>query len=364
MTDRHSIFASLQVLRAVAALLVVLFHLRIVEAKLGAEALVLPSALRFADGGVDLFFVISGFVMAIITSGQFRSPFNAARFLGRRLWRVVPLYWFYTTAVLALMALLPAAVNTSYADQSVWASYLLWPQPQLPLLTVGWTLIHEVYFYLVIAAAVAVLGERSFLWFLLAWGLLVAGAQPSWESIHAPWAQVALNPMTLEFIAGALVGRYWRSIPWFLTRLSLPLGIIGLIGAMMLLDRLAGPTGSLPSPYPILRTLLFGPASVLLVLGMVAWERDHPHAMPRFLVLLGDSSYSLYLSHVFALSAIGRLWQMLGPTYSPWHHALFAGTAVAASIAIGLVSYFMLERPLLYQARTWLPRLAPSSPIA
>lgn len=362
MTDRHSIFASLQVLRAAAALLVVLFHLRIVEGKLGAEAMVLPSMLRFADGGVDLFFVISGFVMSLITSGQFRSPINAARFLSRRLWRVVPLYWLYTTAVLVLMALLPGAVNTAYTDQSAWASYLLWPQSQLPLLTVGWTLIHEMYFYLAITVAIAVVGERSFLWFLLAWGLLVAGAQPSWESVQAPWTQVALNAMTLEFIAGALLGRYWRGVPEVLTKLSLPLGVIGFIGAVMFLDRLAGPSGTLPSPYPILRALLFGPASVLLVLGTVAWERRHPHTLPRFLVLLGDSSYSLYLSHVFTLSAIGRLWQMLGPTSSPWHHALFAGTAVAASIAVGLVSYSMLERPLLHRARTWLPRLASSSP--
>lgn len=362
MTDRPSTFASLQVLRTIAALLVVLFHLRIVEAKLGTEALLLPGALRFADGGVDLFFVISGFVMALITSGRFRSPINAAQFLGRRLWRVVPLYWLYTTAVVVLMGLLPGMVNTSYAGQSVWASYLLWPQSQLPLLTVGWTLIHEMYFYLVIAVAIAVLGERGFPWFLLAWGLLVAGAQPGWGSIHAPWAQVALNAMTLEFIAGALLGRYWRRVPEALARLSLPLGMIGFVGAMAILDRLAGSTLALPYPYPILRTLLFGPASVLLVLGMVAWERRHPRALPRVLVLVGDSSYSLYLSHVFTLSAIGRLWQMSGPTDSPWHHALFAGTAVAASIAVGLASYFTLERPLLHRARAWLPRLAPSTP--
>lgn len=364
MTDHRSIFASLQVLRAVAALLVVLFHLRIVEGKLGAEGLLLPSALRFADGGVDLFFVISGFVMALITSGQFRSPTKAARFLGRRLWRVVPLYWLYTTAVVVLLAVLPGMVNTSYADQSILASYLLWPQAQLPLLTVGWTLIHEMYFYLVVTVAIAVLGARGFPWFLLAWGLLVAGAQPGWGNIRAPWAQVASNAMTLEFIAGALLGLYWRRVPDALARLALPLGAAGFVGALVILDRLAGPTLALPYPYPILRTILFGSASALVVLGMVAWERRYPDAMPRFLVLVGDSSYSLYLSHVFTLSAIGRLWHNSGLISSPWHHVSFAATAVAASIAAGLASYFLLERPLLHRARIWLPRLAPSIPTA
>ncbi len=358
MTDQRSAYSSLQALRGVAALLVVVFHLRIIETKYGDGTSLLPGLLRFADGGVDLFFVISGFVMATISAGRARSPSSAGMFLGRRLWRIIPLYWIYTTLVVILMAVAPGMVNTSYQAQGVWASYLLWPQAQLPLLTVGWTLIHEMYFYLVMAAAIALLDERWLPAMLLAWGALIVAAQGPLDLPAAPWIQLTTNAMTLEFIGGALLALYWRRIPMAVSRWCLPLGGLAFLAGMLWLERIAHQGADLAAGYPLLRTLVFGPASILMLLGALALEARRPEAVPRWLVRVGDSSYSLYLSHVFVVSAAGRVWQTSGMTGHAWQHAVFIIATIALAMAVARASYRALELPLINMRRQLHPRPA------
>jgi len=341
MTDHRPTYLPIQALRAVAALLVVLFHLRIVEARFGAGEPLLPGAMRFADAGVDIFFVISGFVMATVAVGRYRSAPNAGRFLARRAWRVLPPYWIYTSLVVALMLVAPGIANSSYEGQSILASYLLWPQHQLPVLTVGWTLIHEMYFYLVMASALAFLQERHMPLFLLAWAVAVLVAHAALGP-RPPWLALASNPMTLEFIAGAFVGLYWRRVPERAAGACAGIGAVALVAAMFVLDEIGA--GVLP---PSLRTLVFGPAAALVVLGLVVARRRREGAMGRWLTLLGDSSYSLYLSHVFVVSAAGRLWQMSGFNQSAWQHLVFIVLTVIACAAAGLLSWRWMERPLL-----------------
>lgn len=334
-------FHSVQALRAIAALLVVLFHLQIVEQKYSATSPVIPALMRFADSGVDLFFVLSGFVMTTIAAGSYGSPRNAGRFLVRRGWRVLPLYWFYTSIVVLLMLLAPGMANSAYQEQSITASYLLWPQSQLPLLTVGWTLIHEMFFYLVMAAMIAFARESRLPWLLLGWATITLTAHHFLGSTAAPWQRVASSPLTLEFIAGAMVGLYWNRLP---ARLALPvagLGVVGFMGTVLALAHFDA-----PAPSAALRALGFGLPAALLTLGLVRWEHTTPPSLPRPLLLIGDSSYSLYLSHVFVISAMGRLWQKTGLNTAAWQSCLFVLLTVLACLMAGLVSWRMLERPL------------------
>jgi peptidoglycan/LPS O-acetylase OafA/YrhL len=213
---RPATFFSIQALRGIAALMVVLFHLRIVEGKYGQDGNLLGAMFAYADSGVDLFFMLSGFVMTSIAAGSYGSPRNAGDFLARRGWRVLPLYWFYTTLVVALMLLMPGMANSAYQDQSILASYLLWPQAQLPLLTVGWTLIHEAFFYLLMAVAIAFARERQLPWLLLGWaaatllahGMLGAGIEPVESGVHRRWIDRAvLAPSAGRLRPAAAVGR-------------------------------------------------------------------------------------------------------------------------------------------------------------
>jgi exopolysaccharide production protein ExoZ len=139
-------FASIQTFRAIAANAVVLAHLATIETKYGHGFGLLPKWVNFAGwSGVHFFFIISGFVMTLIAERS-----NWTGFLGARVLRIYPVYWIYTSLVLAVFLIVPAVVNSSYAHPpSTLKSYLLWPKDVGPLLSVGWTLIHEMYFYLV-----------------------------------------------------------------------------------------------------------------------------------------------------------------------------------------------------------------------
>lgn len=347
MPQRPSL-ASVQALRGIAAVLVVLFHLRIVEERYGGGATLLPDAMRFADGGVDLFFVISGFIMATITAGTFDGTGAARRFLARRAWRILPLYWFYTTIVVALMVIAPGLANSSYQDQSIVLSYLLWPQPVLPVLTVGWTLIHEMYFYLVIAALLALGRPRLLMPALLVWTLLVVVAHLV-PSPGTAWYALISSPMTLEFVGGAVLGLHWRRIPRSMGALLLCSGATVFAMALPVLHMAGAEQG------PVLRTMVFGTSSVLVLAGAVLLEDAGRFTVPASLKAIGDSSYSLYLSHVFVVSAVGRLWHMSGLTTAWWHHATFLACAVGLSILVGLASFHLLERPLLRAGQHLLP---------
>ena len=141
--SRSQRLASLPALRGIAALAVVIFHLRSVELKYLDGPSVLDSIGRYADAGVDLFCVLSGFVMTTICAGRYTRKGKGWLFFVKHAGRVLPLYWLFTTIIVVLMVTAASMVNTSYAEQSTLASYFLIPHSQLPLLTVGWTLVHE-----------------------------------------------------------------------------------------------------------------------------------------------------------------------------------------------------------------------------
>ena len=135
---------TIQMARGVAANLVVFSHLFFVESKYTAAG-VLPAFTLYGIAGVDLFFVLSGFIMVAV-AGRDIGPIE---FLWRRATRVYPTYWLISLAVLAVAIVAPAIVNSSIqVPISLWRSFLLIPDRTLPLLAVGWTLVHEMYFYL------------------------------------------------------------------------------------------------------------------------------------------------------------------------------------------------------------------------
>lgn len=347
MGTRHRM-DSLQCLRGIAALAVVLFHLRGVEIKYLQGPAILDAVARYADAGVDLFFVVSGFVMTTVSAGRYTKDGASSEFLIKRAWRVLPMYWIFTTLVVVLMALAPSMVNSSYADQSVLASYLLIPHAQLPVLTVGWTLVHEAYFYLVFASAIAFVPERLVPVFLLAWAAAVGAPHVLPEGPATPAHYLVTNPLTYEFIAGAMLGLYWRKIPSWL---ALPLIVMGAAGAVAAAAALpeAGPA----SVSIHTRVALFGTASVLMLAGCVGLEAQNRMRIPLWLTRLGDSSYSLYLTHIFVISAIGRMWATFMPSSGWAGHVAFVAIATLACCITGGLVHARLERPLLALPNRW-----------
>jgi exopolysaccharide production protein ExoZ len=345
-------FHSIQVLRGIAALMVVVYHLHDVEQAFGKGPPVLDGLARFGYVGVDVFFVISGFVMAIIASGQFASPGSAGRFLLNRGVRILPPYWIYTSAVVVVAIFAPSMLNADSAGKSVMASYLLWPQVGFPLLPVGWTLTYEAYFYLVVAIAIAFVPKRRFTVFLCGWAILIALMQGLTQTV--PWQEVVASPMGWEFIAGALIGIHWKRLSAHAASLVFWLGLLGFLLAVALLNKL----GIYEHPA-LLRTAVFGSCSTLIILGLVRREATGVRSTYRVLQRLGDASYSIYLSHLFVIKLCAHLWARTGMNETTGSHLVFASMALIASGVAGVASYHWLERPCLRWGRHFLKRATP-----
>lgn len=340
-------FATIQVLRAVAALMVVVFHLVTAEQVYGQGPMLLDGIARLGFAGVDLFFVISGFVMVSVTQGLYGSAKNAAMFFARRIARIYPMYWLFTSVIVAIMLVMPHTVDATFFTKSKLASYLLWPREPFPLLQVGWTLTYEMFFYLVMTIAIATISERRLPLLLVMWAIAVLVAQRFTPT--SPWQAVVTSPMAWEFIAGGLIGIYWRKVPGMAARSLVWVGALGLVAGAVLLSRM-----NLVEQDVMRRTLVFGAAGALLVLGLVSREGAGHVAPHRALRAVGDASYSLYLSHLFVITLLARVWARTGHTGTPAAHAVFIVTAVLLSTAVAMVCYVIVERPVVRKLESFV----------
>ncbi len=337
---------SIQVYRALAANAVVLSHIRGIEEKYGKGFVLLPEWIGAAGpAGVHLFFVISGCVMVFASRGA--SP---AQFLLSRTTRIYPIYWLYTSLMVVAALLLPAhisSVNLSFS--AILKSYALWPDTQAPILSVGWSLIFEMYFYLIWTLLLAL--ALPMVPFLIAWAVFLCVVAASGYEAQWPLMTLATSPLILEFLLGVAIGYIVvqgraRSFAWLL-----PAGALSVVCAFLFyLQRPA-------NDMSFATAVSLGAAFALLLYAAVSHETEKQkmQAFPSWLVKLGDASYSTYLSHVFLLSVMGRLYAMV-PLSGFAAEAVFIAICLIAANVFGLVSYYLIERPTLRFLRPQLPR--------
>jgi exopolysaccharide production protein ExoZ len=355
------ILVEIQILRALAALMVVWHHARHEAALLagrGAGPVPDPGTLLPWWGGVDLFFVISGFVIVHAAGRQSGQPGGWARFLAHRIVRVVPLYWLVSLAVLILVLARPDLLGDAAMlvgePGTIVAGFLFWPAARpdgtvQPLYGLGWTLNYEAFFYGLFAAGLGLGRRGAVAWLVIALALLVAAGR-SIPDLPLPvrfWA----NPIVLEFAAGAgLALAYGAGLrPGRPVRIGLAiLGGLGLVLAARLV-------GGLDEVGGFQRPLLVGLPATLLVASALGPERDATQvarrpAGLRGLVRLGDASYALYLTHPFALRLAreGLLRLGLAPALFPWGAMLLM---LLASVAVALPVHRYVERPLTRRLR-------------
>lgn len=327
---------SIQYLRAVAALSVVAYHasMRVSDA--------LPAAahelFHLGHGGVDLFFVISGFIMWSIGRAAPRAP---GQFLLRRAIRVIPPYWIATLCWAGLMlgsgvawiVVTPAHLLQSLFFVPHWSP--TFPETFWPLLVPGWTLLFEMYFYALFA--LTLLAPPRWRLPLLCGLLLMLVAVGA--MLHAPSAvlQAYTSPLLLEFLAGCLIAELWRRGMSGLWRGA------GLIGAGLLVLLLLAPM-AVPDQTSWGRPMTFGLAGGLIVCGALCLERHWPE-MP-LLERLGDASYAIYLFHLFVLQLLAQIWAQLPVVHSLAGAIAFIGLSLGASSALGLTLFLWMERPI------------------
>jgi exopolysaccharide production protein ExoZ len=331
-TASRPTYRLIQVLRVVAALMVVIHHAVIV--------LYLRDGLGIGNwinggAGVDIFFVISGFVMTVSSAPLRASQHPARIFLARRLERIVPMYWLATTC--KVVAVLAWPLLALYGLGTTWhvvVSYLMLPTRLAPVVFVGWTLIYEMMFYVLFAIVLAL---RAPLLKTIGPVLVVLALLQLAPHLRLPF-MVAwyANTIVLDFLYGILLALGLRWVVRMPRELAFPLAMVGMA---VLLNWVA------PN-FSFWRGLLWGVPAAAVVAGALALERSWGPKMPRWLLELGDASYSIYLIHVFVLPLGAIVLAHLG---EHWRGVVPVSLVVLVLISTlaGEIVYRLVERPIM-----------------
>ncbi|MHC9235139.1 acyltransferase family protein [Pseudooceanicola sp. 502str34] len=289
--------------------------------------------------GVTLFFVLSGFIM-VVTTGHGR--FNPGAFMTRRILRVVPLYYVMSILAAVLALALPSAFKGTVFDIGHLVKSLLFIPAErpgsdeiVPVLKLGWTLNFEMYFYLIFAGFAWLDARQRALAVTLFFGAsVVIGALTHFES---PVLEFYTRRDTLAFVAGV-----WIGILHINDRLSNwePLALAGLVaGVVLVMVNIY--LVDVPLIDLVSSVTLFCACAVLLLAGRVNRYADR---VPRWFLLSGDASYSIYLAHIFAIGAV--YFALSGLPY-----LVQIVVAFTAGTAAGFFVYFAIERPLTRAAQ-------------
>ena len=334
---------NIQALRAVAALFVVVFHCGLEMTRLATRFDQEP----FYDygrwnAGISLFFAISGFIMVVTCHDAFGRPGEALSFIRRRITRIAPIYWLLTLLVALLTLLAPRLSHVSVEDPlSIPLSILFWPfaRPNgeiRPLVTPGWTLNLEAYFYCVFACGLMfrrLIGLAIIIAFIA--GLCILRMNGAFHSVPLEfWG----DPIVFGFLFGMGVAiaykRGWR------LRLVPAVLLIGAGFAISLTGGLREP----PEDALLVRLSSSLPAALILIGAALGPQISPASRGWRPLIVIGDASYSLYLVHEFLLRPLRLVWEKtLGDTVPL---GLFVAVGLVLSILAGLASYRWLELPM------------------
>jgi peptidoglycan/LPS O-acetylase OafA/YrhL len=336
-TNRQGKFNDIQWLRAVAAIEVVAWHSDLVTKHFSAFSMAGVDWYRPLGGvGVEIFFIVSGYVMCL----RLPTYRSGAQFLAARFLRLAPMYWLFTSlVVLAYIAHPSWRLNALDLDaDSIIRSYLMLPQQRYPILGVGWTLEIEMMFYVQLALALAICTAllrpvgNTIVYVLVAAGLVgfALGTGPNGRT----WDYHLVSPYMLMFAFG------W--IMCSIERRPVAGGRRGVYAAAALVW-LAALAVADPDHRHLLGRMAAA-AAVFVSIHALRPVLQRDIFVNRVGSMLGDASYSLYLSHWFVLSALGKA---LGALHLPAGLDLLTrGGGTVAAVVFAVVCFRCVEKPL------------------
>ncbi len=281
---------------------------------------------RFVVGaaGVDVFFAISGFVIVLSSEKLLAAPGAPIVFLRKRLIRIVPIYWLFTAlALLTLGSIRPATVATSFLFIPHVNDY---SGGVLPILSVGWTLNIEMFFYALFALALTVSARMGMLIFLITAVLIGLTVFSAHTGLPYAFAAYWTTPIALEFAFGMLIAlAYLAGL-----RLSAAWAPAIVIAALAIFVTLGNGDAQ---PLGWQRVLVWGIPSALIVASsaLANWKLG---VFAPAAALIGAASYDIYLTHVFSIAYVP---QSLGGDMG----------RVIAALVIGLGVYLAVDYPII-----------------
>ncbi len=340
MNNKSTRLEPLQLLRGLAAILIMVMHARYETAQITGVSSGIEEA-SYLLVGVDIFFVLSGFIMVYTTWGK--SGFEASKnFMIRRILRIIPIYWFYTFLLLGVALIAPQVLGKAefipaeFLKSLFFIPYLNSAGDIQPFLALGWTLNYEMYFYALFALCL-LLPVRFSLPAL--GGYFILSVISDFGGVDHVAAEFYGYSIVLEFFYGCLIG-YAFMKGWRLPRSFLYAGFAcaGILAAAFVFEQEWQDQIS----FNLFRTVI----PVLLVALLALPKGAEELRAPKSAVLIGDSSYTLYLSHPFAIGAVtqGMMWLGLEQSLPPL--LILIITAIACLIG-GCIAYILIEKPLL-----------------
>lgn len=330
----------IQYLRGIAAAIVAFYHTGVNSADFAWPA-ALPRG--FGASGVDIFFAISGFIMTYITCVK---PTGLGTFVKHRLIRVVPLYWLFTGVVVLVGLAYPAAMlNNRIIWDHIALSLAFIPHVNpitgdaLPFFKLGWTLNYEMYFYLCFGVLLLIANTtHRFVALVALYGLSAALFYVVWPQTAVPYTY--LNPLLLEFVFGAAIAQAW--LHGAMERIPLPLAWGLILGGVLALLYVGEPG---PEHWRVWQN---GVPAAMIVAGVLSIERHGKLPQSALLLLIGNASYSLYLSHTSTLTVFRIGAKVLHlPVQDPLVGGALVILAFVAAILGGILCYRFIETPLL-----------------
>jgi len=324
---------SIQCLRGIAAMIVVAFHSFPQLVRMGFEG----KEPHFLSAGVDIFFIISGFIMLY---SAHRSPARGGgAFLLNRAIRILPLYWILTSVLVVVALLTPGLLySTRFEPVNAVMSYLMLPSLHpvthlyQPILIPGWTLNYEMFFYLIFALALGLTANRGWKLAALA-GVMVIGV--TLLPLRGAAAFYASDVM-IEFVYGLVMACLFLAGKRIGKRAGIAFIITG-FAAMAISDYLS---------LPDVRSVVYGLPALLVFAGALYLPLDPRNALVRLMRLLGDASYSIYLSHMMTMAACGMVWRKVLGSDFPGPMLLFVLFSLPVCAVAGWVCYRLVEQPV------------------
>ncbi|MBL0373516.1 acyltransferase [Rhizobium sp. KVB221] len=329
----------IQYIRAIAALLVVYFHAILQLQKLDPNAALAGAA--FGESGVDLFFVLSGFVMWITTSGK---QISMGDFYWKRIRRIVPLYWSATILAALIALIVPSILRSTVFDAPHMLASLFfipWINPAdpsgamiAPVIVPGWTLNYEMYFYLMFGALLLLPRAVRLVSMI---GAFVLMSVSCWLMPTENTASLFYgNLVVFEFVAGTVLGHFYVAGHRLAVKPALSLSLIAVATIVLLvLDY---------SHLPVDRLFKMGVPAAIIVYAATAMNFSKLPTL-SWLRYLGDASYSIYITHIFVLAGARMLYGLV-PFDALKNEILFVGMSLGLSVLVGILVHAFFESPV------------------
>jgi exopolysaccharide production protein ExoZ len=329
---------SIQYLRGLAALSVLVTH-----------ALQWPltemnmALLKTGRLGVDVFFVISGFIITTIAGD---GPINPKQFLVRRAFRILPAYWAATFLITILAIVIPAQFRTTIPTiEGLIKSLLFIPslEPKAPLLLLGWSLNFEVFFYLLFASLFFLRSEARTLVLLAMLTLLVGIGQFASGLSHVE--AIYTSPSLIGFCFGTILAQAYRH--GLFARFHAQLRWATIVAPCVLLIAFYVVGWNDGEELALWKYILMSSTALSIVTFGLNHEAAGEMVHVKTLKYIGDISYSVYLFHLFSVGAVWAVSKRLFDVHQPLVYVSCATFAIMAGLATGFVCYQLIEKPFL-----------------